>query len=267
MKRINQSISFLYVLLLLFTTNVLNCPVKAEADKQQSSRIKADEEAKLFVLKCAGCHTIGGGDLTGPDLSKAAKAQHSDLIKSIFRMQEQVGPLTKDEIESLATFLQSKDPIPRIKNETERLAKLAEAKLDPPDIKIGRELFLGKKHLHNGGTSCIACHNVGELRGWGGGKLGPDLSNVYKKFGRNNLISGIESSNWKVMKDVYREHPISKQEAVHLVAFLKSINGKSQHSKSSFHIVGLVGCAFLYILLLFFYRNRLKGVRKNLKRK
>ncbi len=245
---------------------IISLPVYSIEDPQIPS--PEDKPAKLFVLKCAGCHTIGGGALTGPDLKKAATFQHSDLLKAISRMQEQVGPLSKEETDELAKFLESEIADERIKKESQRIAKLEEAKLDPPNTKTGRELFLGSKPLKNGGLSCISCHNVASIGKWGGGKLGPSLETAFNKFGKHNLASAIENSNWKVMKETYKDHPITKQESVHLVGFFRSIKDEPVKETGIYYLAfSGIGCLFLYIGIALLYKKRLRGVRKNLTKK
>lgn len=233
-----------------------------------TQQIQEDRSAKLFVLKCAGCHTVGGGDLSGPDLKKSSTFQYNDLLKAISRMQEQVGPLSKKEMDELANFLKAETASERIKQENQRIAKLQEASLEPPNAKIGRELFLGTKPFKNGGLSCISCHNVASAGKWGGGKLGPSLEKTFNKFGKHNLASAIENSNWKVMKEAYKNHPVTKQEAVHLVGFFRSIKDEPIR-ESGIYYLGFsgLGCLFLYITVALFYKNRLRVVRKKLKRR
>ena len=231
-------------------------------------QIQEDRAAKLFVLKCSGCHTVGGGALSGPDLKKSSTFQYNDLLKAISRMQEQVGSLSKEEMDELAKFLKAETVSERIKQENQRITKLQEAKLEPPNTKIGRELFLGIKPFKNGGLSCISCHNAGSIGRWGGGKLGPSLANTHKKFGEHNLASSIENCNWKVMKEAYKNHPITKQEAVHLVSFFRSIKDEPPREAGIYYLgFSSVGCLFLYITVALSYRNRLRGVRKKLERK
>lgn len=227
-----------------------------------------DKTAKLFALKCSGCHTVGGGDLSGPDLKKSSTFQYEDLLKAISRMQEQVGPLSNEEMNELAKFLKSEMANERIKQENQRIAKLEELKLDPPNAKIGRELFVGIKPFKNGGLSCISCHNVASAPTWGGGKLGVALENTYKKFGKHNLASAIENCNWKVMKEAYKNHPITKQEAIHLVGFFRQVKDEpAKNSGGYYHAFSGLGCLFLYLATALFYSKRLRGVRKKLERK
>ncbi|OGI06511.1 MAG: hypothetical protein A3I68_01930 [Candidatus Melainabacteria bacterium RIFCSPLOWO2_02_FULL_35_15] len=228
-------------------------------------QIQEDKAAKLFILKCSGCHTVGGGALVGPDLKRASTFQPNDLLRAILRMQEQVGPLGKEETDELAKFLKDGTASERIEQENQRIAKLQEASLELPDARTGRELFLGIKLFKNNGLSCISCHNVAGVGKWGGGKLGPSLENIYRKFGEHNLASAIENCNWKIMREAYKNHPITKQEAIHLTDFFKSIRNEPAREAWMFYL-GLsgLGCLFLYIAVALFYKNRLKGVRKKL---
>lgn len=256
-------ILILFLLCIVIVVNEKNLIYAASSDS-----FNVDSQAKLFVLKCTGCHTIGGGDLSGPDLKRAASYPQNELISAISRMQERVGPLSSKEINELANFIKSRDAGERIKQENEKLTKLTEAKSDPPDVEIGRGLFTGAKPLKNGGTSCISCHSVAGAGILGGGKLGPSLENAFKKFGKHNLASAIENSNWKIMKEVYKAHPITKQEAIHLVGFFRSIqNEPAKNYTVGFLGFGIVGCLLFYGLTAFFYRNRNTGVRNKLRRK
>ena len=245
------------------STTDANEPVKSATDKNR----KQDRQAELFVLKCAGCHTVGQGKLTGPDLIKATESPLVDLIQAIRRMQEQVGPMEESEIKGHASFIKSLNVRERIKKEFERLSKIAEAKLEPPNIKIGENLFIGRKPFKNGGVSCNSCHTTRQAKRWGGGKLGPPLTEVFKDFSKANLISAIVNSQWKVMKDVYKEHKITKQEAVHIVAYLESIKDKDiEKEKPIFHVISFIGFLLLLLATAFFYRKRLTSVRDKLRR-
>lgn len=269
-------INFVFFMLILFSVcsyaqdenNSVNKKSIINSKKSTSDTNGFDRQANLFVLKCAGCHTIGGGGLTGPDLSKSSKFPYEDLVKAIKRMEEKVGPMEESEIKGHAGFIKAEDAKERIKQEFERQSKLSEAKLDPPNAEIGKHLFFGHRSLKNNGLSCISCHSVSEHTLLGGGKLGPHLEGLFKNYSKHNLASAIENANWKIMKDVYKDHPITKQEALHLVAYLSSIKDKQiKESSSLFHIIGLVGCLFLFGVTAFLYRNKLTDVHKKVRRR
>jgi cytochrome c2 len=177
----------------------------------------ADPTASSFMLKCAGCHTVGGGKLTGPDLKDSALWSEKDLLPKIKLMEKHVGPLSLEEIHSFAQFLKDPQVKERIQAEQVRIAKADEAKYDKGDAKKGSAFFYGRVALRKGGLSCVACHNAGS---WGGG-LGLDLHQVFTRMGETALISAIEKGQFKVMDAAYRKHPISRQEAIHLAKFLE----------------------------------------------
>lgn len=245
---------FLWRLLLLIVVTVLSLGVSFAKEE--------DKQAKLFIFKCSSCHTFGEGELMGPDLKKASTFEYNTLVKAITRMRENVGELNDDEISDLAKFLKSGSHVSeRIKQETERQEKFQ------GDSEVGRKLFYGTKPLKKGGLSCISCHTVSGAGILGGGKLGPALNNVFEKYGEETLPQSIESSNWKIMRGVYKAHPITQKEAAHISAFLGSLENKPLKKPGGlFHIAGFIGCLFLFGLMAFFYRNRLKDVRKKLKR-
>lgn len=68
----------------------------------------AQDMESLFNQKCAGCHTIGGGNSVGPDLAPSTKWNASALSKSIKDMEKNVGPLSTAEIVGLVEFLKGK---------------------------------------------------------------------------------------------------------------------------------------------------------------
>lgn len=69
---------------------------------------RCEDASTLFNQKCAGCHTIGGGNSVGPDLQPSTKWNASDLSKSIKGMEKNVGPLSSEEVDSLVEFLKGK---------------------------------------------------------------------------------------------------------------------------------------------------------------
>ncbi|MBI2996597.1 MAG: c-type cytochrome [Candidatus Melainabacteria bacterium] len=233
-----------------------------------------DKQASLFISKCSGCHSIDD-ESEGLDLIKSASLPYGELIKAIKRMEENVGPMEESEIKSHADFVKSKNAKERIKQELKKESQsteapsdtLTEGELDPQNIEAGKKLFFGQKSFKNNGLSCISCHSSSDHTLLGGGKLGPRLEGLFKKYSKNSLITAIENASWKIMKAVYKDHPITKQESVHLVAYLESLEeNKTKESNWLFHTIGLVGCLFLFGLLAFFYRKRLTDVHKEIRR-
>ena len=181
-----------------------------------SSRAQAGA-AKLFNDSCSSCHTIGGGDLAGPDLKVVATWKRADLRSAVARMQENAGALTSDQIDALVALLQAPDVkaqlaalnAPVIEISPEEKAASAE---------IGHHLFFGDQPFENRGTPCFACHSAGGR----GGNLAADLTSIVAKRGNAAILAAAQQPAFPLMKAAYGAHPITKQEAYHLAAFLKS---------------------------------------------
>ncbi|MBK7874236.1 MAG: c-type cytochrome [Planctomycetes bacterium] len=198
-------------------------PAETAASPPLSSPAPIDTAGRLFVSRCTGCHTIGRGVLTGPDLSASIAWRESDLETAILRMQEKAGALRKDEIADLIRFI--KDPAVKIRIAAEeaRIVQLFAATLAPPDAETGRRLFSGEQLLANGGMACLACHRIGDVDG---GTLGLDLTGVFGRMGEMGLVSALEKAPFQVMAPVYRDKPLTRQEAVHLTRWIQEMESK-----------------------------------------
>lgn len=226
-------------------------PPQTAAPSQETAPTLIDEAAKLFVSRCTGCHTIGRGALTGPDLTTAIAWREPDLEAAILRMQEKAGTLAKDEIASLIAFLKHEKVRERVGAEEARIAQQFAAKLAPPDAAMGERLFRGTEPLAERGLACVACHRIGDVDG---GTLGPNLSGVFARMGEVGLVSAMEKSAFKVMSPLYREHPVSRQEALHITRWISTIDGQTSASASSridsaAAVVALCGLGVLFVAL------------------
>jgi len=138
---------------------------------------------KLFKEKCAGCHTIGGGKLLGPDLKgvhdrrsqawleKFVKSSQS-LIKSgdseanaVFKKFNKIAmpdfAIPKAQIIKILGYIKmaSKGPASPTGGETETTDQKTASK---EDIVLGQNLFQGKIRFENKGPTCISCHRCQE---------------------------------------------------------------------------------------------------------
>jgi mono/diheme cytochrome c family protein len=224
---------------------------------------EGDPAAKLFLQKCAGCHTVGKGKLTGPDLNEAATWQAPDLDKGIKAMEVKVGPLANEDIVVLRDFLKSTDVRDRLAAEQERFAKATAASFDPPSPAIGEALFTGRTQLSGGGMACVACHAVSGS----GGNLALPLDGVHAKLGETPLQSAIEKTSFKVMTAAYRNHPVTKQEAIHLTAYLGSLQPATTTTSTRVPLAGAIGAAVLFVALGLVYGGRRMSVRQQLLRR
>lgn len=246
-----------------------------------------DGSADFYKQNCASCHTIGGGRLTGPDLKDIHLRKDDAWIKKFITdpqavinsgdpyarkivdesrgiIMPKVGGLTPFIVESLLIL---------IKQESEKEksifagSAISDRPLTDADMEIGRELFLGTKALKNEGPSCMGCHAVAGEGILGGGRLGPDLTQVYGRLGgKTALAAWLSSPASETMVPIYKKHPIDESEVLPLVAFFK---GKSAiHSqdtgKHDFNLMifGFTGLAIVLVLFDFFWGNRLRSVRK-----
>jgi mono/diheme cytochrome c family protein len=179
-------------------------------------------------------------------------------------MEKSVGPLTDEEIQTLVDLLKSPDVRDRIAAESERVALAMAAKFDPPDAAVGELLFTGGRSLENGGGSCAACHSVD---GRGGG-LGPDLKGVFAKMGETPLVSACEKTAFKIMDAAYRDHPVTRQEALHLAKYLAVVaEAPAGPAVAPVGAIGAGAAAAALAAIVLGYRRRGPAARKTLLRR
>ncbi|MBI5688428.1 MAG: hypothetical protein HZC54_25425 [Verrucomicrobia bacterium] len=216
------------------------------------------------MLSCAGCHSLAGVKLNGPDLSHVSLWPVGQLKPAIKRMEQRVGPLPDGDVDALADLLRAPNVRERLKAEEARIQAMFMAKLEPANAAIGKKLFFGKTELQNGGLACSACHAAaGE-----GGNLGPDLTSAFSRIGETPLISGIEKAGYKIMEPHYRWRPVTKQEAVHLTKYLSTLDPKmAPAGRPAFAHVGAGGAMAAMIGLVLYLRNGRKGRETKLQRR
>ena len=179
---------------------------------------KEDKDAALFITRCSGCHTIGSGNLKGPDLLPVTQWSESELRPAIKRMEKQVGPLSDDDVQRLLLLFGASDVQERLKKEQARSVREMMAKFDP-SVEVGRKLFHGEQALANGGLPCSSCHAViGK-----GGEMGPDLTLLGENMPTTAMRSAFEKTNFNVMRAAYRDHPVTLQEAWHMAAYFEAL--------------------------------------------
>lgn len=270
----------------------------------------SDDGATTFNQKCTGCHTIGKGQLVGPDLQVVKSWTDDKLTAAVKRMQQQVGPLNEQEISGLVSFLKSSQgaedtaggkstgsaPEPGSSDKTAQhqqppgtSAPAGEKKIEavgspgatgdktatavpdaidiatmPGSVEAGRRLFNGEQALANAGISCISCH---QAEG-NGGTMGPDLSGIANKLPPAALVASCQTTPFKVMKDVYAKHPVTRQEAIDLTKYFESLKGKAKPVDSvPAGWLGLGGAVLLMAIIGWSYRNRKQSARDKLHRR
>jgi len=205
-----------------------------------------DPAARTFMMKCIGCHTIGGGPLSGPDLKASAGYPRQTVWDAIKRMEKNVGPLTDGEIDMLSDFLHAPDAADRVQAYRERIELMEAASLEPPDAATGRDLFFGRATLQNRGQSCAACHQAGGR----GGSLAAPLEDAHTRLGEASILATTENPGFPVMRAIYADRPVTRQEALHITKYLEDVaQSPADALRIPLHLAGLCGAAVLMVLL------------------
>ena len=241
-----------------------------------------DDGRAIFDLKCKACHTVGGGDLVGPDLDGVTErrdlawltrfihepdvviAEGDPIATELLAKYNNVAmpnlALSEPEVESLLAYF----------NSGESSAPVA-VDLPPGDSRRGEALFTGGRSLQNGGTPCLSCHSVGGVGALGGGNLGPDLTKVYSRFGEAGLGSSLQNIAFPTMLNIYINKPLTDQEVADLVAFFERADGTqhagaAQQSTSAFWIAGGVGALLLFGVMAIFWPRQRESISDRLRK-
>lgn len=242
---------------------------------QQAAQGSGEPGKAIFEEKCIACHTIGGGKLVGPDLEGVAERQTrewllewiqspddvlargdeyaTDLLQKYNNVAMPNLSLSEDQAADVLAYLEnpsgetSPQAVPQGGNATE-----------------GEALFTGSTSLENGGPACMSCHSTTGVGVLGGGTLGPDLTNVYTRYGEG-LSSTLESLPFPTMQGVFAENPLTDNEIADLYAyFVKADENKSGPISFDFVWIGLGGFLVFSLMIQLNWRKRLTGVRKPL---
>lgn len=240
----------------------------------------AGEGETLFQQKCIACHTIGGGDLVGPDLAGVTGRRDNAWLSQWILAPDKVlaagDPtatelyqkyknipmpnlgLTESEVAALIAYLAS----PGAKSAPTPAAPLAAG-----DAIQGRAFFTGASRLQNGGPPCMTCHSIAGLGVLGGGALGPDLTNAYGKYGGDvGLANFLATVPTVTMNAVWNSHPLTLVEQDDLRAFLQQAS-IAQNPPQMVWQLALIATAGTILLLLaagFIWRKRLVSVRRTM---
>ncbi len=232
------------------------------ATNQTAAAEERDLAAAQFLTRCAGCHSLEGRKLNGPELSHVGAWADDQLRLAIRRMEKNVGPMQEPEVTQLADLLRNSRVRERLRAEEARMAALFAAKMEPPNAAVGRLLFSGKQPLQNGGLACVACH----VADGDGGNLGPALNGSFAKMGEMPLISAIEKAGFKIMEPHYRRHPINRQEAMHLARYLATLNpNQALPAGAPIGTLGAGSALAFAIGLVFYQRSQRKGRRRDIR--
>ena len=244
--------------------------VQAAPDRQSP-----EEGRALFEQYCAGCHTIGGGDLAGPDLQGVASRRDPEWLEHWLAepdvMLAEGDPiavellaqynnipmpnqhLTLSEIDALLAYLGVAHPsLPAAPSDQAGVVGSAER---------GKALFTGSQTLSGGGPACIACHDSGALDVPGGGLFGPDLTQVVQRYGGEAGLRGaLGTIAFPSMVPVYRDRPLTPQEQADLAAFMGQSASEAAPSRGLRYVALYIlafGMMDVFLVLLFVWHRRL----------
>lgn len=269
--RISVLTIFVGVVLLFFTITGA-----ASYDRQT-----VDQGQQLFQQKCASCHTIGGGKLVGPDLQGVtglrertwlqefildpnSKFDSGDptalqLLQEFNNIKMPNMGLSKADVDSILLFLESSSGVVQPTAPPAAVSGAAAA---------GQRLFTGQTQLANGGTACNACHSISGSGLLDGGTLGPDLTQVYTRYGEPGLTAAISTVNFPTMIGIFGAKPLTPQEASDLVAYFKETNAQPAPagSKIGLYLAISGGLALvLFIILLIFWPRQRQSISDKLR--
>jgi hypothetical protein len=109
-------------------------------------------------------------------------------------------------------------------------------------------------------------HDISAL---GGGRLGPDLTNIYEKYGNRVALSAwLVAPGTETMLPIFKNHPLQADEIHALVAYFESTAAEQPAnaavSRVAFLLLGLAGAAIFVFLFDVIWKQRFHAVRRPL---
>ncbi|MCC6587151.1 MAG: c-type cytochrome [Bryobacterales bacterium] len=249
--------------------------------------LQAQDPAEFYRDNCASCHTIGGGRLTGPDLKNVA--QRKDRAWLVQFLQSPQAMIDRGDGYALKLKQEARDVVmPTINGMSPARAELllsmieAESKLpksqfvglqisDRPfterDVELGKSLFMGHKKLANGGPPCVTCHTFNGAEGFGGGRLGPDLSKAYERLqGRKAMGAWLYAPATATMNPTFKKAALKEDEEIlPLLALFESTaraGGEDDRTgMAGFFAAGFAVAVVCLGLFAVIWRARFRAVR------
>jgi cytochrome c2 len=243
---------------------------------------QADEGSTVFATKCAACHTIGKGKTVGPDLKgitttedpawlakwiaspsaliKAGDPTATRLVKQYPLQMPDLG-LSSNDVNAVLAYIAQQSGSARAPAKGAAAPVVA---LPPGDAAVGRELFVGSARFHNGGPPCMSCHSISGIGALGGGTLGPDLTDAYRKYGGDaGLASFLTSVPTPTMSAVWTKQPLTPQEIANLTSFIKegAVSERPIGAIGKLALLAVIGLLILVLIGALYWRRRLLGVR------
>lgn len=191
------------------------------------------------------------------------------LFLSPFNIRAQEDSSVTDVIEVDTTIVEEEVVVEEVESEPEIVVtETIEAVPGVLNVSAqrGMDLFQGGEPLLNGGPACITCHNVTNIDVVPGGLFGPDLTDVYLRYGEG-LSSWLGSPASPAMTSSYSNNPLDSMERVDLAAFLKYANEtkdtqEANSGNSLFYFGGGFGLICILLLIQFLWGNRKRKMVK-----
>lgn len=234
---------------------------------------KAGEQ--LFQQKgCTACHTIGKGDLVGPDLKGVTEQRPHDWLEKWISAPDKVIAskdeyavnllhkyhdvqmpslgLSTSEVDDILAFLAS----PGAATAAAAAAPAPQAANAPKgNPEIGKDLFTGVVRFQNGGPPCMACHSVSGIGALGGGQLGPDLTEVVKRYGGASAVDAfIAGTPTPTMKAVWGQRPLAPEDRANVVSFLAQAEVSQRPAQAIWQLAGLAALGVVILLAIAAWR-------------
>jgi len=197
----------------------------------------AFDPAAAFRSRCSGCHSVGHGDVVGPDLKGLLQRHDRPWLHSFIHssqgvirggdpaaraLYERYGrrtmpdhDLSVAEIDALLDLIGAGGP-PDAGRTAVRRASTASA----AELRLGRELFSGRRAFANGGAPCADCHGAADVNPWGGGTLGSDLTRAYDRYQDWGMSRALADGDFPLMASIYHRQPLTGSEVFAVKAFL-----------------------------------------------
>jgi len=249
------------------------------------------DAGSFFRQNCSACHTIGGGHIIGPDLQGVTKRKDRTWLVKFLQspkamidsgdpyaaqlVQEAPGHMVMPTVAGMSPDLATAllDYIDGGTEPAKPATSLA-VNIRPftaDDVALGQQFFFGERALTNGGPACVSCHTLGTISGLGGGRLGPDLTNVFDRLGgRSGLSAWLSNPPTPTMQSVFSKRVLQPDEVLPLLAVIDDANNRShpadQSSILKFFAFGLGGMLVGLVLLQLAWRGRIRSVRRSIVR-
>ena len=251
--------------------------------------------AQIFQEKCASCHTIGGGRLVGPDLEGVANRRELDWLERFIIAPEDMiaaedpiavalleeynnlvmpNPLlTNEELGALMSYLVPQEEEveqPGEEGQTTSPDENQVVQAANGDAAYGEYLFVGSVAFRNGGVPCMSSHSVEGVGAIGGGTLGPDLTEVYSRYGEAGLAAALSGMPFPTMQEIFKNKQLSEKELADLLTFFKEVdqNGKPQTQQNTFLFLAVgSGLTIIFFgVMLYFWPSQRMSLSERLRK-